>query len=274
MLHLALDKEYPLRQTTFQSLTYYQFSNLLPHTEIAHGIFTRLGGYSQAPWASLNTGHTVGDEPQAVQANHRLICQALGFHVQDIVSPYQVHGATVGIVDERDKGQVQPETDALITQTPGVLLMLRFADCTPIILYDPRQRVIGLAHAGWRGTVAQVVPATVQAMGDAFGCHSADLIAGIGPAIGPCCYEVGQEVADAVCQSLANGDQLLAHGTNGRWHLDLWAANAQQLRQAGVRQIETAQLCTACNVHEWFSHRAEQGKTGRFGALVGLKKPQ
>jgi YfiH family protein len=261
-----------MRQVAFQSLVYYQFQSLLPYPETAHGIFTRLGGRSRPPWASLNTGHGVGDDPEAVEANHHLICQSLGFRMEDLASPHQVHGTTVGIVDERDKGQIRPQTDALATVTPGVLLMLRFADCTPIMLYDPKRRAIGLVHAGWRGTVAGVTRAAVEAMVTSLGCRPADIVAGIGPSIGPCCYEVGEDVVHAVRKALPNVRQPLVSPAGDRWHLDLWMANRHQLMQAGVRQIEVAEICTACHADEWFSHRAERGKTGRFGAAIGFAK--
>jgi YfiH family protein len=253
-------------------LVYYQFTHLLRHPDLAHGVFTRLGGYSQPPWDSLNTGHTVGDDLEAVRANHELIFEALGVHREDVVSPRQVHGTSVRVVDGRDKGQVCPETDALVTVTPGVVLMLRFADCVPVLLFDPIQGVVGLAHAGWRGTVAGMARSAVQAMVNDLGCLPADILAGVGPSIGPCCYEVGREVVDATRRAFADVDGLLMPRANGRWHLDLWAANRRQLADAGVQHIEVAGICTACHTDEWFSHRAERGKTGRMGALIGLRK--
>jgi YfiH family protein len=149
-----------------------------------------------------------------------------------------------------------------------VALMLRFADCTPIWLYDCRRGAVGLAHAGWRGTAAGVAGATVRAMEAAFGCRPADLVAGIGPSIGPCCYEVGADVAYAFG---VQGAPFLHPQAPNKWHLDMWAANQDQLADAGVRRIEVAEMCTACNVVEWFSHRAESGQTGRMGALIALR---
>ena len=256
------------------SVVYYQFEGLRSYAELAHGVFTRLGGQSRPPWDSLNTGHTIGDDPVAVEANHHLICQALGFRREDIVSPYQVHGAVVGVVDVADRGRVRPQTDALVTDAPGVLLMLRFADCVPVWFYDPSRRAIGLAHAGWRGTVAGIVRATVKEMERAFGCLPSDLIAGLGPAIGPCCYEVGEDVARAADEARVDLSPFLEPVPNGRWHLDLWAANRHQLRQAGVLSVEIAGICTACHTDEWFSHRVENGRTGRLGAVIGLRGVQ
>jgi len=187
-----------MQRKAFGSAIYYQFHSLLPFEDLAHGVFTRLGGHSRPPWHSLNTGHTVGDDLDAVARNHDLICQALDFAMSDVVSPHQVHGAAVAVVTRQDRGRVIEHTDGLITDEPQVLLMLRFADCTPIWFYDPVRRAIGLAHAGWRGTVAGIARATVAKMQSTFGCRPGDLIAGIGPAIGPCCYQVGPDVAQAV----------------------------------------------------------------------------
>jgi YfiH family protein len=260
-----------MQRTTSGPLVYYQFQSLLSFRSLGHGVFTRLGGQSRMPWASLNTGHTVGDDEQAVEANHQLICQALGFRRQDLVSPHQVHGTTVRVVGREDRGRVCPSTDALITATPGVTLMLRFADCVPLLLYEPVTQVIGLAHAGWRGTVSGIARATVEAMERAFGCQAPDMFVGIGPAIGPCCYEVGEDVVQAVSQAFPGGSERLVHRAGDRWHLDLWAANRAQLAECGVRQIEVAGMCTACHTHEWFSYRAAGGETGRFGVVVGLR---
>jgi len=262
-----------MQRTTFRSLVYYRFHNLSAYPELAHGIFTRRGGQSQSPWASLNTGHSVGDDPDAVEINHRLICEALGFSVADLVSPHQVHGANVAVVGVQDRGQVIEETDALITDQPGGLLMLRFADCTPVWMYDPVHRAIGLAHAGWRGTAAGTVRETVQAMASAFGTHPRDVLAGIGPAIGPCCYEVGPDVARAISETFPEmASQVLEARGETKWHLDLWTANCEHLRRAGVTQVEVAGVCTACHTDEWYSHRAEHGRTGRIGALLGLRE--
>jgi YfiH family protein len=166
---------------------------------------------------------------------------------------------------------VLPETDALITSSRGVTLMLRFADCVPVLLYDPVRRVAGLAHAGWRGTVSGIARKTVQRMVSHYGCRPEDVLAGVGPSIGPCCYEVGEDVAEAVRDSMPESDDLLNARSQDRWHLDLWRANVRQLAESGVLDIEIAGTCTACRTDEWYSHRAEHGRTGRWGALLGLR---
>ena len=262
-----------MQRIVAQDLVYYQFDRFAQNGhELAHGCFTRLGGVSRPPWQSLNTGHTVGDDREHVRENHERICSALGIHLADVVSPQQVHSAVVRVVDGGDRGQVCKQTDALVTDMPGVYLMLRFADCVPVLLYDPVRRVVGLAHAGWRGTVKCIARATVQRMVEAFGCRPADISAGIGASIGPCCYEVGDEVVDAAREAFPDAPYLLQRQMRGRWHFDLWTANQVQLAQMGLTSIEVSGLCTACQTNEWFSHRAEKGRTGRLGVVIGLRE--
>jgi hypothetical protein len=187
---------------------------------------------------------------------------------------WQVHSSEVVVAHApRPPEQAHLRADAILTDRPGVTLFMRFADCVPILLYDPHRRAIGLVHAGWLGTVNQVAVLAVQAMRAAYHCEPGDIIAAIGPSIGAHHYEVGQEVVDQAraafgqdasgllqpCQSCGSGVQF-----------DLWAANQLVLQRAGVKQIEIAGLCTACDLQTWFSHRGEKGKTGRFGALLAL----
>ena len=238
-------------------------------TSLRHACFTRLGGVSAGQWSALNLGSTVGDDPRAVQENHRRIFDTFGMTRAQVVSPYQVHGRNVVRVGARDGGMVIPATDALITDTPGLALLLRFADCVPVLFYDPVQRAVGLAHAGWRGVAAGVAVATVQAMTAAFGSRPEDVWAGIGPAIGPQHYRVGDEVVEAIQATLPEGTRA-AEYCDGHWTMDLPAALEAQLRAEGVMQVEQSGLCTASRVDEWYSHRAEGGRTGRFGVLVVL----
>ncbi len=247
----------------------YQFDSLNGFPAVRHGISTRRGGVSQPPWATLNLSHTKGDDPAHVDENQRRFCLALQVSPESIVTAYQVHGTRVVQVTAADRGQRQPQCDAMITNTADVALLLRFADCTPVILYDPQQQAIGLAHAGWRGTVAQMTAVAVTAMQQAFGSHPADLVAAIGPAIGPCCYIVGDEVVAQVHASLPQANSLITT-VHGQPHFDLWAANIQQLQACGVHNIELAGLCTACHRDWFFSHRAEQGQCGHFAALLTL----
>jgi len=252
-------------------LVYYQFELLAKHAEVQHAVLTRLGGRSQGDFASLNVGSLVGDDPAAVQTNHELIYQLLGLKPGAVVTARQVHGAHVAAVHSRDGGMVIAETDALISDEPGMALLLRFADCVPVVLYDPQRHVLGLAHAGWRGWAAGVVQNTVTALRSAFGCRPEGLIAGVGPAIGPCCYEVGPDVAARVEAIAGKATGLLRSKPGGVVHFDLPGAVRWQLQRSGVLQVEDCGLCTRCRTDEFFSHRAGHGRTGRFAVVVALR---
>lgn len=248
-------------------LAWYTFSE--PGRRLRHALLTRSGGVSEGAFASLNLGSSVGDAPAAVAENHRRMCVSFGLAREQLVSPHQVHGRRVARVGRADGGSIIPATDALITAEPGVALLLRFADCVPVLFYDATHGAVALAHAGWQGAAAGVVPATIRALAEAFGSRPGDLWAGIGPAIGPEDYAVGVEVIAALAAPLPPGAQV-AEQRAGQWYLDLPGAVAAQLAAAGVGRIESSELYTAGNTAEWYSHRAEGGHTGRFGVLVML----
>jgi hypothetical protein len=165
------------------------------------------------------------------------------------------------------------QADGLITNQPDAYLFMRFGDCAPLIFFDPARQVVGLTHAGWRGTMKNVAGATMQAMVGQFGCRAEDIMAVIGPSIGPCCYEVGSEVMNAAINVFDNTRQLFIrrNGRSDRAYFDMWTANRRQLEASGVKQIIESHLCTACRTAEFFSHRAEKGRTGRFGVIIGLQ---
>ncbi|MEW5989356.1 MAG: peptidoglycan editing factor PgeF [Chloroflexota bacterium] len=252
-------------------IPYFRFESLADHGRLTHAIFTRLGGVSPAPFDSLNLSVSVPDERTNVYANRALAYGTHGRHQDTLVHAHLQHGAAVARVTQEDHGRLAGKVDGLITDEPGCGLTMNFADCAPILLYDPVQRAIGLGHAGWQGAVKDLPGAIVRAMREAFGSRPADLLAGIGPCIGPCCYEVGETVITAVRQAFLRQEGLLVWPvTNGRPHFDLPAANHHCLERAGVEQIELSGLCTACRTDLFYSHRAEKGQTGRFGALFIL----
>lgn len=250
-----------------KAMAWYTFNRTVP--ELRHAVFTRLGGVSSEPFESLNFGGTVGDSPKNVAENHRRALAAFGISGKDVVSPHQVHGSVVANVNESAKGTLIRGTDALITNTTGLGLLLRFADCTPVLIYDAEHHAVGLAHAGWRGVAAKVIHETVKAMVENFASRPENLWAGIGPAIGPQHYAVGPEVVEAIQATLAP-QSAVAKQREGKWYMDMPKAITLQLQSLGITDIEPSELCTASNTDEWFSHRAEQGKTGRFGVLVML----
>lgn len=262
-----------------QDLPILQFESLFDSGRIEHAVFTRQGGVSPAPFDSLNMSVSVPDEKARVYANRR---RAFGLFDRDtgtLVHAYLVHEAQVARVTKQDYGTWISRVDGIMTNEPGCALTMNFADCTPIFLYDPLQGAIGLGHAGWMGTVRDLPGALVRAMTAEFGSDPASLLAGIGPAIGPCCYEVGEPVISQVRRAFKNASTLLVDAPDGkpqadggRPHFDLPRANRRNLQRAGVQHIEMSGLCTACRTDLFFSHRAEKGKTGRFGTILILNK--
>jgi polyphenol oxidase len=244
------------------SLPLFQFDSLAQVTGVTHAISMRAGGVSEGRCESLNVSFTVGDASSNVEENLRRLAEAVGTRREDLFDAYQVHGRTVTLVEPDT--EPRPRCDVLMTRSSAKTLMLRFADCTPILLADPTQRAVGAVHAGWRGSARRAASAAVEAMRDAFGSRPSDVIAGIGPTIGPCCYSVGDDVVRAF------GDR---PGLFSDGRLDLWEANREALVEAGVpyEQIEVAGICTRCESERFFSHRANGGQpAGRFAAVIRL----
>lgn len=259
-----------MKALTKNNIPFYRFHSLPANGRLQHAVFTRQGGISPAPFATLNLSASVGDDRGRVYANRRLAYGTHGRDSHQLVHAHLIHSAGVARVTQADNGQHAGPTDGLITNEPGCGLTMNFADCAPIFLYDPERKAIGLGHAGWQGAVKDLPGALVRAMQEAFGSRPEKLLATVGPCIGPCCYEVGKEVIEAAAGRFPDAASLLIDNGGPRPHFDLPQANRQNLRAAGVRQIELANLCTACRTDLFFSHRAEKGKTGRFGVLFML----
>ncbi len=261
----------PMLQLTHNTLTYFQFNTLAGDGNVRHAVFSRQGGVSPAPFDSLNLSVSVPDEKSRVYANRRRAYGLYGRDTATVVHSSLVHGNNVQRVDSGDNGRWRPDTDAIITDENGCALTMNYADCAPIFLYDPIHGAIGLGHSGWQGTVKDVPGAMVSAMRQEFGSNPADLLAGIGPCIGVCCYEVDEPLVGQVRAAFDTHQQLLIPQPNThRPHFDLALANAHNFARAGVTQIEQSGLCTACRTDLFFSHRAEHGKTGRFGTIFIL----
>jgi len=240
--------------------------------ELRHGIFTRHGGVSQSCWNSLNMGASIGDDPEAVRENHRRMYRAADVNPRRAVSSWLVHSAAVKVIADESKlnGKLE-QADAIVTDQPDTPLVMRYADCVPLLFYDPVKRAIGLAHAGWRGTVKGMAAATVRALVSAFGSRPQDLQALIGPAISMRNYQVGEEVAaEAIAYFGEDSGVVTRDAADGSAYLDLWRANALDLERQGLSNIEVLDICTFDNVDEFYSHRAENGKTGRFGVVISL----
>ncbi|GAC1404424.1 MAG: peptidoglycan editing factor PgeF [Ktedonobacteraceae bacterium] len=287
---------------------YLQFNNFQQFPNLMHGIFTRDGGYSNPPYKGLNTLGSLrgGDNLDNVVRNRQLALHSLALDGYPCVTLWNVHGADVLVPDIHGNWRTDwahrsyyeqtwmPQEihkgDALITQQRGVAIALSFADCTPIALYDPIERVIGVAHGGWRGTARGIVIATIDNMVQYFGSQPRNIYAGIGPTIGPCCYEVSQNVQDLFMgqqsfedvptttqeqyRSLVRESAMFSIVDKESLRLDLWETNRRQLLMAGLlpEHIEVAEICTSCHVDHFFSHRAEHGKTGRFPMIMALSE--
>jgi YfiH family protein len=254
-------------------LVYYRIQAFEAYSNLTHAIFTRRGGVSRGPYATLNLSPSVGDDPAAVAQNFQKACEVLDISPDQTVSCHLTHSADIFTVNRTSRRRVMGYGDGMITSEPGIFLAMRFGDCTPLIFFDPRRPAIGVTHAGWRGTMKNAAGATVKAMVSQLGCRTEDVMAVIGPAIGPCCYEVGPDVMAAAEQAFSQPDNLFIrrNGRSDRAQFDMWEANQHQLADSGVRQIIQSNLCTACRTDLFFSHRAERGRTGRFGVIVGLK---
>jgi len=254
------------------TLKYFAFDNL-SDSALTHAVFTRQGGVSSAPWDSLNVGGYIGDPLENTYLNRVRAFEVLRRDPATVYDVWQVHSADVICTDApRPKNVQHKKADAILTNNPEITLFMRFADCVPILFFDPIKKVVGVAHAGWQGTVKRVVSATIERMISEYGSNPADIRAGIGPSIGAHHYEVGPEVVQQVRVTFEPQANSLLPSQNNSTHFDLWEANRLLLEQAGVKEIEISGLCTACHPDDWFSHRAEQGKTGRFGALIALNK--
>ncbi|KPJ99978.1 MAG: hypothetical protein AMJ60_03170 [Desulfobacterales bacterium SG8_35] len=227
-----------------------------------HGVFSRYGGQSPAPWNSRNISFGLGDDPGNVRANREGIKKALG--CAHLVSSKQVHGSRIFIVKEKPDRDLEVDGfDALVTDRTDLGLLIQQADCQAVMLFDPGKTAVGIAHVGWRGSVANILAGTVSAMSSAYATDTADLIAVISPSLGPCCAEFINYRSEFPAS---------LHGYQVRPdHFDFWAISRDQLCATGVRpeNIHAAEICTRCSL-DYFSYRRD-GKTGRFASVIGLR---
>lgn len=236
-----------------------------------NGCSCRLHGESALRPGTLNLALHVGDEAELVLRNRQRFGEAVGLDYHRLTTCAQVHGSRVVQVTPELVGRgalscqdTIPDTDGLVTDLPGVPLMLFFADCVPILLADPVTGAIGLAHGGWRGTAGKIALKTVRLLQERFGVRPENLLAGLGPSIGPCCYEVDDKVRD----SFPGYEEFFTAKGGGKYWLDLWGVNQKQLREAGVGRISVAGCCTSHNPELFCSYRAEKGRTGRMGVVL------
>jgi purine-nucleoside/S-methyl-5'-thioadenosine phosphorylase / adenosine deaminase len=213
---------------------------------------TRIGGVSEGPYASLNLGRKSGDDPERADENRRIACDAIGADVEKLALNFQVHSARVLRAAPALRGE---HADGLWTDEPGLPILAMSADCLPIVLARIGKPGVAVLHAGWRGLLAGIAAAATAALG------GDDLVAAVGPAIGPCCYEVGEEVAAPFRERF--GDDVVQES-----RLDLWTSAERALRAAGVERVDRFDRCTACEPESFFSHRRDAGITGRQGVIA------
>lgn len=263
-----------------KNISYWRVAFLEERVPVKAVFSSRTGGLSLPPYASLNLGLHVGDNPELVMANRRLLADTLDLPLECWVIGEQVHGNRVALVEWQDAGRGSEELanalagiDAMVTSESRVALVAFYADCVPLFLVDPVKRVLGLAHAGWRGTVLGIGGRVVTRMVREFNSCPADLLAAIGPSIGRCCYQVDTRVGVAVKERLPWANKVLTPDGSNHYRLDLPRANYLELLAAGLRpeNIELANLCTCCLSDTFFSYRATGGPTGRQAALLSLR---
>jgi purine-nucleoside/S-methyl-5'-thioadenosine phosphorylase / adenosine deaminase len=272
---------------------YLQFEGLRAWPEVTHAVFTRRGGYSDAPYDGLNLSLSTGDDLSVVRRNRQVVSAVLAL---PLVSAFPTHGAMVATLDRemateaRHHGDDWPKrlqeqmrgmrADAMLTDVPGVALFWAYGDCAPVLLYDARQRVVGLVHAGWRGTAQAITARTIAAMRERFDSRFEDIYAAVGPAIGACCYEVNDTVrqsfvAEPLAQEAAVFVERAASDDPGdvRLYLDVGASNERQLLLAGLApdRVETSGYCTGCESDLFYSNRRGPRHGGRFGVAIGLR---
>ena len=254
--------------------------DIFPEDRMVHGFSARQGGVSPAPFDTLNMALHVGDDPAHVRENRRRYLAALGLDAERICTIRQVHGTEIVRATRRDAGRgawdyddALADADAIITNDRGVPLMLCYADCVPVLLYDPVHHAAGVVHAGWKGTVQRIAAQTIVHMGEEFGTAPSDVLAGIGPSIGAGCYTVGIEVAEHFRAAFPAHAEKIVQERNGEIHLDLWTANHVQITETGVLEenIDHADICTSCDRSFFYSYRGAGGRTGRLAAVMELR---
>jgi polyphenol oxidase len=262
-----------------EEIELYKFGKLTKFPQVEHFVSMRTGGVSESPYNSLNLALHVRDDKKAVLANRRRIAKVLKRKPSAFVYLKQTHGEKIKIIRGKDCGKGAKEysdgiygVDAIITKAANIFLIVQVADCVPILLFDPKGEVIAAVHAGWQGTMKEIVKRTVEKMAMEFDCDPKELIAGIGPSIGPCCFEVKEDVfylANIIYS--AREDVVIQRGN--KTFIDLWQANKLQLLRAGLPEsnIEVSRVCTSCNTDKYFSVRKE-GQTGRFEAGILITK--
>lgn len=245
------------------------FSPLLSQIRaLTHAFTTRLGGESKEPLASFNLGRHWSTEQSRADAtmNRSRLCHVLSLNFSHLVVPGQVHSTRIAWVTDPESF---PDVDAVATVSTNTPILLHFADCVPIILFDRELSALCVLHAGWRGTAGGIATKGVRLLEDVLDLQPANMVAAVGPAIGSCCYPVSGDVAEKLRTSVKDSAGLVLV-KDGIAHPDLKAINALQLLESGVAEVDVNSYCTACHPEIFYSHRQSAGQTGRQGAIAGI----
>ncbi|MFA9463647.1 MAG: peptidoglycan editing factor PgeF [Velocimicrobium sp.] len=273
LFHSEYDGESVCEILEKNGVYYIQFKPYQKLPFLVHGFSTRLGGVSKHEFSSMNLSYQRGDKKEYVNQNYEIICKTLDISKKQLVFTNQVHDTRIQYADG-SKSQYQ-DTDALVTDKEGIVIVTSYADCVPLYFVDKKMKIIGFAHSGWRGTVGKIGLKTIAFMIESFGCKSEDIIAVIGPSICKDCYEISEEVAIQFEAGFSKEQQkeILFEKGNGKYQLDLWKANQWILLEAGLKKenIHIAGLCTCCNHELFFSHRATGGKRGNLNGFLGIR---
>ena len=268
-----------MRLHNADSVPFLTYNSLSELKFIRHAFSTRLGGVSEGEFTSMNLAFNRGDDPDRVTENYKRLCQSAGFEFESLTASAQDHHTFVRAVTRENRGtgiyksRDLESVDGLITNEKGVTLVTYYADCTPLFFVDTGNKAIGLAHAGWRGTVGRIGEKVVKKMGEYYGTKPENIVAAVGPAISVCCYEVDEPcAAHFLALTDLNTDKFVFPKDGGKYMLDLLEANRQILVAAGVKaeNITLSDLCTNCNSDLLWSHRATKGKRGTMSALMCL----
>lgn len=264
-----------MKQTKHGKIHYIEPEWIATGKGVIAGFTTRHEGVSRPPFNSLNLGLNTNDPHHNVQGNRSLLARAFGAKSDQLLTVTQVHGTDILIVDEPNQDVahfLRIECDAIITNQPGIMIGIGVADCAPVLLFDPVRRVVAALHAGWKGTASGIVRKGVAAMAGSFGSNPADLVAAIGPSIGPCCYEVDEPVHAAFSAETEIWDQTASATSTEKWKLDIPAAVRLQLISSGLTpdRIETSGQCVCCTQELFFSYRRDKGETGRHLGFIML----
>jgi len=264
-----------IRPVTIGQLKYFAAEGI----SAPHCFTTRLSGVSRGSLTSMNIGLNRGDDPACVRKNLEILGSAVGFSPDTLVACKQTHSDIVHRVGKAHTGcffteGASPEGDALITDEPGVALVVFTADCTPVLLHDPATGAVGATHAGWRGSALGIVKKTVEAMVREYGCAPQNIHAAVGPSIGQCCFETDADVPDAILQALGEDAAVHIQKFGRKYYVNLKEVNALWLKKAGITHIEISPLCTACRQDLFWSHRRMGLQRGSQGAIIVCKEVQ